>query len=98
MPVTPIRSTSRPVVAKVINFLQPRPEWRDTAVIVAWDDSDGWYDHAYASRGALRSTPADQVNGAGVCGKGAPPEGSSGKPVNGRCGPGTRIPFLVISP
>ena len=23
---------------------------------------------------------------------------SSGKPVNGRCGPGTRIPFLVISP
>ena len=23
---------------------------------------------------------------------------SSGKPVNGRCGPGTRIPFLVVSP
>jgi phospholipase C len=24
--------------------------------------------------------------------------GVDGKPVNGRCGPGTRIPFLVISP
>ena len=25
-------------------------------------------------------------------------DGLHGKPVNGRCGPGTRIPFLVISP
>ncbi|HTH73475.1 MAG TPA: alkaline phosphatase family protein, partial [Trinickia sp.] len=26
------------------------------------------------------------------------PLGVNGSPVNGRCGPGTRIPFLVISP
>ena len=25
-------------------------------------------------------------------------DGVSGKPVNGRCGPGTRTPFIVISP
>ncbi len=26
------------------------------------------------------------------------PLGLKGQPVNGRCGPGTRIPFIVISP
>ena len=86
-------------VTQVINFLQTRPEWRDTAVIVTWDDSDGWYDHAYASPTSPSFDPnADQLNGPGVCGKGTPAIGLSGKPVNGRCGPGTRLPFLVISP
>ena len=86
-------------IRKVINFLERRPEWRDTAVIVTWDDSDGWYDHAYASpTSASFDSAADQLNGPGVCGKGAAADGLAGKPVNGRCGPGTRIPFLVISP
>jgi phospholipase C len=86
-------------VTKVLNFLQTRPEWRDTAVIVTWDDSDGWYDHAYANPTSPSFDPnADQLNGSGVCGTGTPPSGLDGKPVNGRCGPGTRLPFLVISP
>jgi Phosphoesterase family len=29
----------------VLNRLQQLPEWRHMAVIIAWDDSDGWYDH-----------------------------------------------------
>ena len=41
---------------------------------------------------------ADQLDGPGKCGAGTPLAGVDGKPVNGRCGPGTRIPFLVISP
>ncbi len=41
---------------------------------------------------------ADQLDGLGTCGSGAALPGVGGKPVNGRCGPGTRIPFLVISP
>ena len=86
-------------VTKVINFLETRPEWRDTAVIVTWDDSDGWYDHAFANPSSPSFDPtADQLNGPGVCGTGSPRDGLSGKPVNGRCGPGTRLPFLVISP
>ena len=32
-------------VAKVVNFLEQQPDWNNTAVIVAYDDSDGWYDH-----------------------------------------------------
>jgi phospholipase C len=86
-------------VTKVIDFLESRPEWRDTAVVITWDDSDGWYDHAYANPTSPSFDPtADQLNGAGVCGKGTPPKGLSGEAVNGRCGPGTRLPFLVISP
>ncbi|MDE2253507.1 MAG: alkaline phosphatase family protein [Betaproteobacteria bacterium] len=86
-------------VTKVVNFLQQQPDWKNTAVIVTWDDSDGWYDHAYANP----TTPsfdsqADQLNGSGICGKGTAPTGVLGQPVNGRCGPGTRIPFMVISP
>ena len=84
---------------KVINFLMTRPDWKNTAVIVAWDDSDGWYDHAYANpTHASFDADADQLNGSGVCGSGTAPKGVNGKPVNGRCGPGTRIPFIVISP
>ncbi|GAB6852055.1 phospholipase C [Paraburkholderia kururiensis] len=85
--------------AKVVNFLQQQPDWKNTAVVVTWDDSDGWYDHAYTSPTLASFHPlADQLNGAGVCGSGTAPNGVNGKPVNGRCGPGTRIPFLVISP
>ncbi|OYV31616.1 MAG: phospholipase [Thiomonas sp. 20-64-9] len=88
-------------VTKVVNFLQQQPQWKDTAVIVTWDDSDGWYDHAFANTtNPSFDSQADQLNGAGVCGKAGstPLNGVNGKPVNGRCGPGTRIPFLVISP
>jgi phospholipase C len=68
-------------------------------VIITWDDSDGWYDHAYAKPTHASFDPnADQLNGAGTCGTGPTPQGVAGKPVNGRCGPGTRIPFLVVSP
>ena len=83
----------------MINFLQQQPDWKDTAVIITYDDSDGWYDHAYATPRARRSiATADQVNGPGMCGTRHQPNGLHGKPVNGRCGPGTRMPFIVISP
>ncbi|APZ44599.1 phospholipase [Acidihalobacter ferrooxydans] len=86
-------------IVKVINFLQRQPEWKHTAVIVTWDDSDGWYDHAFAYPTSPSHDPqADQLDGPGKCGQGQPLAGLHGKPVNGRCGPGTRIPFLVISP
>jgi phospholipase C len=85
-------------VTKVVNFLQQQPDWNSTAVIVAWDDSDGWYDHAYVAPMSASFSSADQLNGNGICGTGTAPAGLNGKPVNGRCGPGTRIPFLVISP
>ncbi|MGH7029070.1 MAG: alkaline phosphatase family protein [Stellaceae bacterium] len=83
----------------LINFLERQPDWKTMAVIIAWDDSDAWYDHAFAApTNASFDTEADQLDGPGRCGRGTPLAGVLGKPVNSRCGPGTRIPFLVISP
>jgi len=90
-------------VVNLINMLQKSPDWSSTAVIIAYDDSDGWYDHAFiapTTRGSFNAT-ADQLDGAGMCGLpgvATQPTGVNGVPVNGRCGPGMRLPFLVISP
>jgi phospholipase C len=35
-------------VVNEINALQHTPAWKSTAVVIAYDDSDGWYDHAYS--------------------------------------------------
>jgi phospholipase C len=85
-------------VVNLINFLQQQPDWKDTAVIITYDDSDGWYDHSFAQPTRSSFSSADALNGPGVCGTGTQPDGVKGSPVNGRCGPGTRIPFMVISP
>ena len=100
----------------LVNFLMEQPDWESTAVILTFDDSDGWYDHAFVPPAhgsfstALTQTvhnnggpgmlvAADQLNGPGACGTaGSAPNGVKGLPVNGRCGVGPRLPFLVISP
>jgi len=83
----------------LVNFLEQQPDWSSTAIIITWDDSDGWYDHRFApTTNPSFDAQADQLDGPGKCGSGTPLAGVNGKPVNGRCGPGTRIPFLVISP
>jgi phospholipase C len=89
-------------VVEVLNFLQRRPEWSNTAVIILYDDSDGWYDHQMAPVTNASFSTADRLTAVSACGvKGTTPQldGIAGKgPVNGRCGPGTRQPFLVVSP
>ena len=87
-------------VVNLINFLQQQPDWDSTAVIIAYDDSDGWADHAFAKTTQPSFSSADALNGAGICGVigTTEPKGVNGLPVAGRCGPGTRQPFLVISP
>ena len=35
-------------VVREINALEHSPDWSSTVVIVAYDDSDGWYDHVYS--------------------------------------------------
>ena len=90
-------------LTEVVNFVEQSPEWPRTAIVILYDDSDGWYDHQMAAVGNASFDPArDRLNGTGACGaKGKTPQlgGVKGTgPVNGRCGPGTRQPFLVISP
>ncbi|RDJ00061.1 phospholipase [Dyella solisilvae] len=87
-------------IVHVINFLQQQPDWRDTAVVIAYDDSDGWYDHQAAPRVNASASSQDALDGAGKCNAPAtlPGPNSNGKPVQGRCGYGPRLPLLVISP
>ncbi len=83
----------------VINFLQHRPEWKSTAIIVAYDDSDGWYDHQMGPIVNQSTSKADGLTGPGQCGDGAAAlPGPAVDHAQGRCGYGPRLPLLVISP
>lgn len=79
-------------LVQTLNRLQASREWRDTAVFISWDDSDGWYDHQMGPIITPSNTPADGLTGPGSCGTSAP--GSQ----QGKCGFGPRIPLVVISP
>jgi phospholipase C len=81
-------------IVNVINLLQTLPEWEDTAVIIAWDDSDGWYDHVMPPIVNQSTSTADALTGVGMCGNGS----GSLAAQQARCGYGPRLPFLVISP
>jgi phospholipase C len=87
-------------VVNLINFLQQQPDWDSTAVIITYDDSDGWYDHAPAPIAHPSFSSSDGLTAPGQCGVVGTSEsfGVNNLPVHGRCGPGTRLPFLVISP
>ena len=90
-------------IVNTINSIESSPFWSSTAIIIAYDDSDGWYDHLtdFVNGSA---TAADSLNGAGVCisttaaAAALPGPNSNGLPVQGRCGHGPRLPLLVISP
>jgi phospholipase C len=83
----------------VINFLERQPDWKDTAVILAYDDSDGWYDHQIGPIVNQSAGKRDALTGTGQCGDA---EGALAGPevahAMGRCGYGPRQPLLVISP
>jgi phospholipase C len=88
-------------VVKTINFLQQQPEWSSTAVIILYDDSDGWYDHQLGQIVNTSQTSADALNGPGQCGVGTtalPGVNPATLHAQGRCGYGPRQPLLVISP
>jgi phospholipase C len=36
-------------ITREINALMQTPDWSSTAVVINYDDSDGWYDHSYAT-------------------------------------------------
>lgn len=48
-------------VVNVLNMVQKSPFWRDTAVVLNYDDSDGWYDHV---SGPIINHSTNAINGA----------------------------------
>src|SRR5215471_11937960 len=95
-------------LVRVINALQKSDEWAETAVVILYDDSDGWYDHQMPPIVNPSFNPTvDTLNAPGVCNHGVqqsrvtpatPLNGGFGQPAWGRCGYGTRMPLLVVSP
>jgi phospholipase C len=80
-------------VVDTINRIQKLPEWNSTAIIITYDDSDGWYDHVMPPIMMQSDDPAtDALLGTGLCGKPAPEE------YKNRCGYGPRLPFIIVSP
>jgi phospholipase C len=81
-------------IVDTINRLERLPEWNHTAVILAYDDSDGWYDHVMHQPLVNGSDDLfyDALYG----------PGDAGKPKLGNykdsAGYGPRLPLLVISP
>jgi phospholipase C len=88
-------------ITSVVNTIEQSSFWNSTAIIIAYDDSDGWYDHVNNATINGSGTAADVLNGNGICGN---PDvalaGTSATTLHpgGRCGYGPRLPLIVISP
>jgi phospholipase C len=80
-------------LVKTINRIQASRHWKSTAIIIAYDDSDGWYDHQLGPIVNHSQSPQDALTGDGLCGTSAPLGG-----YQDRCGYGPRQPLLVLSP
>jgi phospholipase C len=78
-------------IVNTVNQIEQSKDWPSTAIVITYDDSDGWYDHA----------PSKIINGshdssidAAVCTSAPVTVGTA----NGRCGLSQRLPMVVISP
>ena len=78
-------------VVSVVNAVANGPYWKDTAIVLAYDDSDGWYDHVLGPVVNQSAVADDALAGPGNC-------GSATSATQGRCGMGPRLPLIVISP
>ncbi len=74
-----------------INQIQKSPDWSSTAIVVTYDDSDGWYDQQAPP---IVSGSGDAPLDTSMCTAVPVTVGSR----NDRCGFGPRLPMLVISP
>ncbi len=80
-------------LVSTLNRLQQLADWQSMAVIITYDDSDGWYDHVMPPIINQSNLPdIDALTSPGHCGN-----AKSGA-YPGRCGYGPRLPLLVISP
>jgi phospholipase C len=79
-------------LVNTINQIEQSRYWRSTAIIITYDDSDGWYDHVIPP--VINGSDDTTVGDTAVC---------SSVPITigtqeDRCGFGDRLPLLVISP
>jgi phospholipase C len=77
-------------IVNTVNQIEQSKYWSSTAIVITYDDSDGWYDHQDSPRVNGSDTTAD----AAVCT--STPTRLGRYPD--RCGYGPRLPLVVISP
>ena len=80
-------------VVETVNRLMRAPEWQKMAIIIAYDDSDGWYDHVMPPVVNDSQTAYDFMTAPGQSGTNVPLGG-----FQGRFSFGPRMPLIVISP
>ena len=78
-------------LVNTINSVEKSKYWASTAIVVTYDDSDGWYDHVAPS---IVNGSNDATRDAAICTAAAVTVGTG----NDRCGYSQRLPFVVISP
>jgi phospholipase C len=78
-------------LVNTINAIEKSQYWSSTAIVVTYDDSDGWYDHQASPivNGSHTSGVDEAVCTAAPVTLGDTPD---------RCGYGPRLPLVVISP
>src|SRR5580692_7976776 len=77
-------------VVNTVNQIEKSKYWGSTAIIITYDDSDGWYDSVSGPIVNGSNTAQD----AAVCNTKPTTQGS----YQYRCGFGPRLPLIVISP
>ena len=80
-------------LVNTINAVEQSKFWKSTAIIITYDDSDGWYDQVMPPIVNPSTSTEDALTGTGQCGNGTPAGG-----FQDRCGYGQRLPLLVVSP
>jgi len=88
-------------IVTLVNFLQEQKAWKSTAVVIMYDDSDGWYDHQMGPIVNQSTGTADALTGPNACGTASnslPGVDLGNAHALGRCGYGMRQPFIVVSP
>jgi len=78
-------------IVNTVNEIENSPYWSSTAIIITYDDSDGWYDHQDSPRVNGSNDPALDTP---MCMSTPVRLGAA----QDRCGYGPRLPLLVISP
>ena len=77
-----------------INALQASPYWSQMAIFITYDDSDGWYDHVMPPIVNQSNDASNDTLAGSTLHCGTPQAGA----YLDRCGYGTRLPLLAISP
>jgi phospholipase C len=81
----------QPFIVNTVNQIEESKYWPATAIVITYDDSDGWYDHVAPK--LLNGSDNSSIDTA-MCEETAVTIGSG----NGRCGYSQRLPMIVISP